>query len=101
MVGSNGLLLAILEKWTIGFAERVHVLGYPKSMDGALGTLFPYADEGLYLIKNIRMHTRYSNVDKVNNMPIVPVLNAFNTVGGICGYANKSTLFITNMVIDF
>ena len=101
LVGSNGVLFAFLTNWTIGFAERIHVLGHPKSMAGALGTLFAYADEGSYIIENIRMHTRYSNINKAGDMPVAPVLNSFKTVGGICGYANKSTLFITNMVMDF
>ena len=96
MVGSLGITIAVMTNWQIGFAERVFIQGYPVTKNGGIGTLFAYADEGLYIITAIKMHTRYSNIaSKVPNYN-VPVV-----VGGICGYSTKSFLFIIDVVIDF
>ena len=66
------------------------------SESGGIGTLFAYADEGIYLITAIKMHTRYSNIaGKVPNYN-VPVV-----VGGICGYSTISIMFVVDVVIDF
>lgn len=55
----------------------------------------------MYTINNIRMHTRYSNVNVSGGVPVLPIYNVPVVVGGICGYTNRSTLLITNVVMDF
>ena len=101
LIGSMGEVDVTLKNWTIGFAERILIKGYPWTKNGGIGTLFAYADEGNYKISNIVMHTRYKNNDDYFGVPLAPNLNVPVVVGGICGYTYQSTLKIKNVLIDF
>ena len=71
------------------------------SKNGGIGTLFAYAEDGIYLITSIKMHTRYSNVDKSGKFTVPASYNVPMVVGGICGYSVRAIMLIVDVVIDF
>ena len=96
LMGAYGSITVVLKNWVVGYAERVFIQGYPISENGGIGTLFAYAQNGYYEVKNIVMHTRYANKAGTVGSSNIP-----KVIGGICGLVDSATLRITNVTMDF